>query len=200
MSEIRIISREFYERQDVVEVAKDLIGKVLVTEWEGVRTSGIIVETEAYCGANDKACHAHLQKRTKRTEVIFGPPGHAYVYLVYGIHNLFNIVTNVEGKADAILIRAIRPLEGIQTMQLRRGIDQEDQRISNGPGLVTQALGIDRTHYGLDLTSGPLRIEDHGFQHQVVSSVRIGVDYAGEDAQLPWRFLDPNDPNISRKA
>lgn len=185
------LPRSFYQRDDVVQISRDLIGKVLCTKVDGVLTTGKIVETEAYDGRNDKACHAHMNRRTKRTEVMYGKPGHAYVYLCYGIHNLFNIVTNNEGLADAVLVRAIEPLEGIEEMLVRRNKEKLQPSVGNGPGIISQALGITREHYGVDLLGNTIWIEDRGFEFaekEIEASPRIGVDYAGEDARLPWRF------------
>jgi DNA-3-methyladenine glycosylase len=151
----------------------------------------MIVETEAYNGRNDKACHAHLNTRTKRTEVMYGEPGHAYVYLCYGIHNLFNIVTNREGLADAILIRTIEPLEGIDEMLIRRNKEKLGPSVGNGPGILSQALAINRDHYGIDLLGDTIWIEDRQIKvndDSIEASERIGIDYAEEDAKLPWRF------------
>jgi DNA-3-methyladenine glycosylase len=185
------LPRSFYERDDVVQISKDLIGKVLCTYFNGIQTSGKIVETEAYDGRNDKACHAHLNRRTKRTEVMYGSPGYAYVYLCYGIHHLFNIVTNREGLADAVLIRAIEPLEGAEEMVKRRGKEHLTKAIGNGPGKLSEALGIRKAHYGTDLTGNNIWIEDRNIEiseNNIISSERVGIDYAEEDADLPWRF------------
>ena len=185
------LPRSFYERDDVVQISRELIGKVLCTKVEGILTTGKIVETEAYDGRNDKACHAHLNRRTKRTEVMYGKPGHAYVYLCYGIHNLFNIVTNKEGLADAILIRGIEPLDGIDKMLLRRNKEKLQPSVGNGPGILSQALGINRDHYGIDLLGDIIWIEDRNIavgEDEIEASERIGIDYAEEDAKLPWRF------------
>lgn len=181
----------FYQSDDVVQISRDLLGKVLCTDVEdrGL-TAGVITETEAYCGRNDKACHAH-GKRTKRTEVMYHEGGKAYVYLCYGIHHLFNIVTNREGMADAILIRAIEPVDGIDVMLERRKADTHSPSLTAGPGRLTQALGITTDFYGTDLTGNTIWIEDRGFSladQEIKSSPRIGVDYAGEDAKRPWRF------------
>ncbi len=187
---LSILDRQFYANPDVVEVSRELLGKVLCTRFDGLLTSGIIVETEAYCGRNDKACHANNGKRTDRTETMFGPPGHAYIYLCYGIHHLFNVVTNRTGMADAVLIRGISPLDGFDTIKERRG-EIADKNLANGPGKLTEALGIRTTHDTHDLTTPPIWIEDRNHSiksNQIKSSPRIGVDYAGEDALKPWRF------------
>lgn len=186
------LDRDFYLRQDVVQVAQDLVGKVLCTQLQGQpRTSGLIVETEAYAGRNDKACHANDGRRTDRTEVMYHRGGVAYVYLCYGIHHLFNVVTNVEGQADAVLIRAVKPLEGIDTILERRNADKLQPAVAAGPGRLTQALGITTDHYGTDLRSDTIWIENEPEDlpdFSIASSPRIGVDYAGEHAERDWRF------------
>ncbi|WP_205501672.1 DNA-3-methyladenine glycosylase [Rufibacter psychrotolerans] len=185
------LPREFYTQPDVVSLARDLVGKYFFSCFDGVLTGGMIVETEAYSGTADAACHAHLGRRTKRTQIMYAQGGVAYVYLIYGMHALFNIVTNVEGTADAVLIRAIEPTEGIEEMQLRRGLPKVEPRLTAGPGLVTQALGISTLHNGTDLTGTEIWLEDRGVQvpdDQIVAGPRVGVAYAGADALLPWRF------------
>lgn len=187
-----LLTKSFYTRSDVVEVAQDLLGKILITQINGIITGGIISETEAYSGRNDKACHAHLGKFTKRTEVMYEEGGCSYIYLCYGIHHLFNVVTNVKGLADAVLIRAIKPVEGIDTMLKRRNKLKLDKTLTGGPGTLTQALAITKKLYGTILTdvNGAIRIEDHGHVvKKVQKTPRIGIDYAEEDALLPWRFL-----------
>lgn len=186
-----ILQDEFYANPDVTEVAQALLGKVLCTNTNGTLTSGIITETEAYCGRNDKACHANNGRRTARTEVMFGPPGHAYVYLCYGIHHLFNVVTNREGLADAVLIRSIVPCDGKDLIKERRGAVNLSS-LTDGPGKLSQALGIKTAMSGIKLSSKPVWIEDRGIfpeKKLVKSTPRIGVDYAEEDAEKPWRFL-----------
>ncbi|QNF33185.1 DNA-3-methyladenine glycosylase [Adhaeribacter swui] len=185
------LSKAFYTRPDVVQISRELIGKYIFTRIDGVLTGGRIVETEAYCGENDMACHSHSGRRTARTEIMFQEGGVAYVYLIYGIYCLFNIITNVAEKADAVLIRAIEPTEGIPEMLLRRNHTQVTPKLTAGPGLVTLALGISKKHYGTDLTSDLIWLEDRGEtipEDQLIASPRVGVDYAGEDALLPWRF------------
>ena len=182
------LKREFYLRSDVVVIAQELIGKVLCTNINGQLTSGIISETEAYCGRNDKACHANNNVRTSRTEIMYEKGGHAYVYLCYGIHHLFNVVTNRVGLADAVLIRGVEPLEGKDTMIERR---RTNKNLSNGPGKLTKALGISLDHYGLDLLGDTIWIEDRGLlikPEQIKNSKRIGIEYAMEDAEKMWRF------------
>lgn len=187
----------FYQRANVVEIAKDLLGKYLFTNIENQLTAGMIVETEAYSGDFDKACHAHLNKRTKRTEIMFEQGGVAYIYLCYGIHHLFNIVTNIQDKADAVLIRAIEPKIGTEIMLQRRNMVEIKYNIAAGPGTMSKALGIDKSHYGTDLTQNLIWIEDKNIEiqhHQIIASPRIGIDYAEEDALLPWRFRIKQNP------
>ena len=186
-----ILKQDFYGRQDVVQISKDLLGKVLCTFFDDTFTAGIITETEAYCGRNDKACHANNGTRTDRTEVMYGKPGHGYVYLCYGIHHLFNVVTNEEGLADAVIIRGIRPLDGIDVMKERRGMEKM-KGLSDGPGKLTQALGIKTSMSGITLMEPPVWIEDRGLtfaEKEITATPRIGVDYAGEHAKREWRFL-----------
>lgn len=185
------LKRDFYERPDVVGITKDLLGKTIITSIEGQYTTGRITELEAYAGRDDKACHANDGLRTKRTEVMYGRGGNAYVYLCYGIHHLFNVVTNSEGLADAILIRAIEPLSGLDVMMERRKKSKLDKTLSSGPGTLSVALGIKtKLHYGLDLLGETIWIEDAPAvsKEDIVVSTRIGVDYAEEDALKPWRF------------
>jgi DNA-3-methyladenine glycosylase len=181
---------EYYQNKDVVALAKDLLGKVLVTEREGVRTVGRITETEAYAHIGDKACHSHLRK-TGRNQIMFQPGGLAYVYVSYGIHLLFNIVTNTEGNADAVLIRAAEPLEGETAMLLRRGLDKLAPNVSAGPGNLTKAFGIQKDDYGLALATEALYIADDGYKpapDDVRAGPRVGIGSAGAHALLPWRF------------
>jgi DNA-3-methyladenine glycosylase len=180
------LDESFYLHADVVKIAKDLLGKVLFTRIRGKVTSGIIVETEAY-SQKEKGSHA-FRGMTERNKVMFKPGGVAYVYLCYGIHHLFNIVTNVDGVADAVLIRALEPLTGEEHM-LRRMKTKSPKRISSGPGKLAKAMGIDRSFNGKYLGSDDVWVEDVGrVVDKIKISKRIGVDYAGRDALLPWRF------------
>lgn len=196
-----ILPSAFFHDSDVVNLARELIGKILVTETEGIRTSGIIVETEAYRGADDRACHAYNYRRTARTGTMFKSGGHAYVYLCYGIHPLFNIVTNVEGEPDAVLIRAVQPMDGIEWMRERRP-RIKDSKLGSGPGCVTKALGIDRKQNGkLLIPSEGIWLEENTLapiEFTVEARTRIGVDYAGEDAQRLWRFIMSGNPCVSK--
>jgi DNA-3-methyladenine glycosylase len=191
----------FYRRDDVVAIARELIGKVLVTNWNGEKTSGRIVETEAYAGDRDKASHA-FRGRTPRTNVMFEKGGKAYVYLCYGIHQMFNIVTNEKDIPHAILIRAVEPIEGIPYMLERTGKKVLDNTLTRGPGNVGKAFGFHTSQCGTDLNSSEIYIADDGFKSDpslLGISVRIGVDYAGEDAHLPYRFFIKGNKYVSGK-
>ncbi len=189
------LDRSFYERSDVVEVAKDLLGKYLVTCSNDAFTVGMIVETEAYSGRNDKACHAN-NKRTPRTEVMYSRGGHSYVYLCYGIHHLFNVVTNNEGLADAVLVRALEPIDGVEEMKLRR---ENRANLTTGPGVLTQAMGIKSSMTGLDLLGDSIWLTpgiEKDFDIEI--DTRIGIEYAQEDALKPWRFYIKGNKYVSK--
>lgn len=181
---------DFYQRPDVTLVARELLGKLLVTNVNGEHTSGIIVETEAY-SYREKACHAYNERRTKRTEVLFADAGTAYVYLCYGIHSLFNVVTNKIDVAEAVLIRAVEPKENIEAMMCRRNMKELKTSLTNGPGKLSKAMGIDQSYNSRSLLKSDIWIEDIGVSYhsnEIISDARIGVGYAQEDALLPWRF------------
>jgi len=185
------LSQSFYTRPDVVQISKELLGKYLFTQIDGILTGGRIVETEAYSGENDLACHSHSGRRTARTEIMYHTGGVAYTYLIYGIYTLFNIITNQAEYADAVLIRAIEPTEGFPEMLLRRNHTKVTSRLTAGPGLLTIALGITTKHYGTNLTGDLIWLEDRNepvAEEQIIASPRVGVAYAGTDALLPWRF------------
>jgi DNA-3-methyladenine glycosylase len=193
----------FYQRDDVLKIAKELLGKILVTKWKGQVSSGRIVEVEAYNGVVDKASHAAGGRRTKRNEIMYGRGGFAYVYLCYGIHHLFNVVTNIEEMPHAILIRALEPMRGIDVMLKRTGKKSLDNSLTRGPGNVSKALGIFTQHSGLSLSGKDLFIAADDFElnkKNIVASPRIGVDYAGEDAKLPYRFFIKENPFVSGKS
>lgn len=187
------IPLSYYHEDDVVALSRSLIGKYLLTclEPENEITGGMIIETEAYQGPDDKASHAYKNRRTKRTETMFSSGGKAYVYLCYGLHHLFNIVTNKKNIPHAILIRAIRPEIGIGTMLLRRKKNKVGPELTNGPGALCQALGINRSHDGIILNGNKIWLEDRGIaisDEDIQASPRIGIDYAEEDALKLWRF------------
>ena len=190
---MRKLPRSFYLGGDVVAIARDLLGKVLVTNFDGRVAAGIIAETEAYAGAGDRASHAYAGRRTRRNEVMYAEGGTAYVYLCYGIHHLFNVVTSSADIPHAVLIRAILPVEGLDLMRERRG--GASRLSTGGPGTLTQALGIRTVHNGTDLLGDTIHIEDRSIalpSEAMITGPRIGVDYAGADALLPYRFhFDP---------
>jgi len=199
---VKKLGAEFYHRKDVTKIAKELLGKILVTNWNGVITSGRIVECEAYAGVIDKASHAWGGRRTGRNEIMYGQGGYAYVYLCYGIHHLFNVVTNSREIPHAILVRALDPLEGIEKMLLRTKKKKLDHTLTRGPGNVSKALGIFAKHSGLSLLGDRIFINDDGAKYskkEIASSPRIGVDYAAEDALLPYRFYVRGNPYVSGK-
>jgi DNA-3-methyladenine glycosylase len=193
------LDQHFYKQKDVVKIARELIGKVLYTRVDKTITSGRIVETEAYSW-KERGCHAYGAKRTQRTSVMFEEGGRSYVYLCYGMHNLFNIVTNVEGVAEAVLIRALEPLAGMNVMQSRRGSTIAIRHLTSGPGKLTRSMGIDRTWNGKVLTENEIWVEDVGkiSSKLIEASLRIGIDYAGDDAKLPWRFCLKGSPWVSK--
>src|SRR5215472_10066190 len=169
----------FYDRPGVVRVARDLLGKVLVTEFDGQRTSGRIVEVEAYNGEVDRASHAWSGRRTRRTEVMYGAGGTAYVYLIYGIHHLFNVVTNRKGVPHAVLVRGLEPLEGIPVMLNRTGKTRVDHTLTRGPGNLSKAMGLLTLHTGMSLMGKEVWIGDDGFRLRpsgISTTGRIGVD------------------------
>ena len=186
------LTNDFYQRTDVVQIARELLGKELITNIDGELTSGIITETEAYNGIVDRASHAYGGKFTPRTQIMYAAGGVSYVYLCYGIHHLFNVVTNIEGVPHAVLIRNIKPLKGLETILQRRNKTKANKTLSTGPGTLSQALGIKTIHNGLLLQENTIWIEDVGLKidpENIKSTPRIGVDYAGEDALLPYRFV-----------
>ena len=186
------LPQSFYLRDDVIRISRDLLGKVLCTRIDGESTAVIITETEAYAGVDDKASHAYGGRLTRRTEPMFGPGGRAYVYLCYGIHHLFNVVTNREGVPHAILVRAAEALQGVDVMLRRRGKPDVDGSLLAGPGSVAKALGITTSLSGVSLLGGQVWIEDREIgvdDATVIDGPRVGVDYAGEDAARPYRFI-----------
>lgn len=196
-----VLPKSFYLREDVVGIARELLGKVLVTNIDGQTTSGIIVETEAYAGVNDKASHAYGDRRTKRTEIMYHEGGVAYVYLCYGIHHLFNVVTNIKDVPHAVLIRAVEPLENIPLMIERRRKSKLDTTLTAGPGAMSQALGIKTIHTGLSLNSSSIYIEDRDLtvkDSNIEERSRVGVAYAKEDALLPYRLSIQGNKYVSK--
>lgn len=193
-----ILEPQFYQQNNVVAVARKLLGKVLITRINGELTAGRIVETEAY-SYQERGCHAYNNKQTQRNAVMFADGGIAYVYLCYGMYNLFNVVTNKVGKAEAVLIRALEPVAG-QEIMLKRMNVQKLTRITSGPGKLTRALGIERLHNGLSLCDTTITIDDTKTlsSKNIVATTRIGIDYAGADAKLPWRFYVKDNEWVSK--
>lgn len=198
---MKILDNNFYQRPDVLQISQELLGKYLFTEVDGEIVGGKVVETEAYAHQGDQATEMHLNRRNTRTDVMYQAGGVAYVYTVYRIHRMFNIITNQAGKPDAVLIRAIEPTKGVETMKQRRGVDDE-KRLTAGPGMLTQALGISTDHYGISLTTEKtIWLEGQGEEVEkgnIIASPRVGIDYAGEDAQLPWRFRVKDNSWVSK--
>ncbi len=194
-----MIQKEFYLKGDVIQIAKDLLGKELLTNFDEKICSGYIVETEAYAGITDKASHAYGGKFTKRTQTMYLEGGTCYVYLCYGIHSLFNIVTNVSGIPHAVLIRAVQPLKGIDTMFERRPQSKNERNLANGPGSLSKALGISTIHNEVKMDSNQIWLEEglHIKKEQIIASPRVGVAYAKEDALLPYRFRIKDNPFCS---
>lgn len=184
------LNEDFYQRKNVVKIARELLGKGLFTRIDGILTGGIIVETEAYSW-KERGCHAYGARKTSRNAIMFEKGGYAYVYMCYGIHFLFNVVTNQQDTPEAVLIRALQPMAGIDQIKLRRSIFKNDFHLTSGPGKLTKALGIDRSFNGKFLIDDEIWIEDFGAklaELNIAATERIGIDYAGEDARLPWRF------------
>ncbi len=194
---------DFYLRDDVVQIAKDLLGKFLITEFGGQRTVGKIVETEAYRAPEDKASHAYGNRRTQRTEVMYATGGKAYVYLIYGRYHLFNVVTNAKDIPHAVLIRAIEPIENVPLMLLRRQMSLLKPQLTAGPGVLSIAMGINTQHSGTNLIAedSPIWIEDRGMwveESDIIASPRVGVQSSQEWATIPWRFRVKGSPWISK--
>jgi DNA-3-methyladenine glycosylase len=196
------LNLSFYNRKDVVLIARELLGKILVSQWDGIRSSGRIVETEAYAGEMDKASHAFGGRRTTRSEDLYGNPGTSYVYICYGMHHLFNVITNKKNIPHGVLIRALEPMEGIDQMLIRSGKSHADFTLTKGPGNLSRALGLGKLHSGISLISDEIFIEDDGTRYkkdQIIVTKRIGVESAREDAELPYRFIVKGNPYVSAK-
>ncbi|HEX5395536.1 MAG TPA: DNA-3-methyladenine glycosylase [Candidatus Limnocylindria bacterium] len=191
-----IAERQWFDRSSP-EVARDLLGALLIHDAPEGLVAGRIVEVEAYTGPEDQAAHSS-HGRTPRNAVMFGPPGHLYVYLIYGMHHCLNVVCGPGDKPEAVLIRAVALTDGLELAHARRGA-VPDRRLASGPGNVARAFGIDRSLNGVDLLAGPVRLARGSRQPRVVARPRIGVDYAGEWALRPMRFLVADDPHVSRR-
>jgi DNA-3-methyladenine glycosylase len=195
------LAREFYTRADTLQIARELLGKTLVVPDEnGDRVSGMIVETEAYLGIEDKAAHSYNNRRTKRTETMFALGGTAYIFFIYGMYYQFNVVAGEAGTPHAVLIRAIEPLENVEKMRERRG-QMKDQNLTSGPGKLCIALGIDKTYNNLDLLGDHVWLEEGAkiSDAEIASGKRIGIDYAEEYAEKPWRFWVKGNSFVSRQ-
>ena len=196
------LDQSFYDRKEVVLIAKELLGKILSTRFDGIRTSGRIVETEAYAGTGDRASHAFGGRRTARSEDLYGEPGTVYMYICYGMHHLFNVITNKKNIPHGVLIRAIEPMEGIEQMIIRTGKLTADYTLTRGPGNLSRALGLTKKHTGTNLFSGEILIMDDGLRYkndQILATKRIGVESAGEDAELRYRFIVKGNPYVSAR-
>lgn len=193
------LSSAFYLRDDVFQISRELLGKVLVTDIDGRITAGVITETEAYHAPEDKASHAYNNKRTPRTEIFYHTGGIGYVYLCYGIHHLFNVVTNSADIPHAILIRSVEPLEGIEHMMQRRKKTKLDKTLTAGPGALSQALGINKIHNRISLLGNTVWIEDREIiVESIVATTRVGIDYAAEYKDKPWRYYIKGNKWVSK--
>ena len=201
MDHMKKLPLSFYQQKDVVSLSQQLLGKFLFTYIDNILTGGMIVETEAYAGEFDRASHAYRCKKTKRNSVMFENGGVAYIYICYGIHHLVNVVTNIKNIPHAILIRAIEPIKGVKKMLERRKFSQKKYNLTSGPGALTKSLAITKdNHNGTSLIDSSLFITfgKKITKDNIISSPRIGVSYAKEDAYLPWRFRIKNNPWTSR--
>ena len=205
MTSGKILESNFFKR-DTVEVAKNLLGKKIIRNISGNFFCAKIVETEAYLGLEDRACHSYGGNITKRNEILYKEAGTIYVYLIYGMYNLLNIVTKNENDPEAVLIRAVEPIENIDAMAVNRfGKIYKDlssyqkKNLTNGPGKLTMAMEIDRALNGKILSQDYLYIEEGEDVRNIIETKRIGIDYAGEDANLPLRFYIENNPYVSVK-
>lgn len=198
-----ILPPSLFEEIPTTELAKKLLGCYLFTCLDGVTTAGRIAETEAYCAPEDKASHAFNHRRTLRTETMYHPGGRAYVYLCYGIHHLFNVVCGPEDLPHAVLIRALEPVEGLEEMMKRRGLKKNSDRIAAGPGMLSQALGIDLKLNGVELSEeNGIWIEESeevSPDMNIVEAKRVGIDYAGKWKDELWRYYIENSPAVSKK-
>lgn len=198
------LGADFYRRADTLQIARQLLGKRLVVPeaGTGARVSGTIVETEAYMGPEDKGAHSYNNRRTQRTEVMYSAGGIAYVFFIYGMYYQFNVVVNGEDVPHAVLVRAAEPEEGLELMQERRG-GRKQTELASGPGKLCIAFGIDSSYNGAQLADERVWIEDAGriiHPADIHAGPRIGIPYAGEYADRPWRFWIKSNPHVSRKA
>jgi len=191
----------YYQQNDVVDISRDLLGKKLFTRVGGLLTGGIIVETEAYRGPEDRGSHAYNSRRTARNEIMYAPGGVVYMYICYGIHDMLNIVTGAEGVSHAALIRAIEPIVGIDVMRMRRGVENDDRRLCKGPGALAKAFGLSKVHNGVPLDGDEVWIEDGELKPEgdaIVACPRIGLNIEEPYKSIPWRFYLKGNKYISR--
>ena len=191
----------FYQRNDAVLVARELLGKHVYTNIDGQLTGGVIVETEAYQGPEDRGSHAYNHRRTPRNETMFSAGGVVYMYICYGIHDMLNVVTGTVGSSHAVLIRAVDPRVGVDIMRERRNVFTEDARLCRGPGALAKALGLVKAHNGLNLLEDKIWIEDRGElieEDDIIASGRVGMNFEGPYKTIPWRFYIRGNKNVSR--
>ena len=195
------LAESFYTREDTLSIARELLGKYLFTNVDGLLCGGMIVETEAYLGPEDMGSHSYNNRRTARNEMMYSAGGLVYMYICYGIHDMLNIVTGPENKAHAILIRAIQPTHGLEVMRERRKVRNEDTRLCRGPGALAKALALKKVHNGISLQDNEIWIEDRGLRFsetELVAGPRIGLNIAEPYKSIPWRFYVKGDPHVSR--
>lgn len=200
MSAYEKLSADFYKQDDTLLIARQLLGKKLCTSIDGIFTSGLIVETEAYRGPDDLGSHAYNNKRTSRNDIMYAEGGVAYMYICYGIHDMLNFVTGKEGSSHAVLIRALQPLDGMEHMVERRGI-QDIKRLCKGPGALARAMGLNKTHNGMSLQSKVIWVEDFPDipYDNILETARVGLNIQGAYRDIPWRFYIKGNQFISRK-
>ena len=199
---MHLLPKSYYQSANVLTLARDLLGKIIVTDFDDLPTAGRIVETEAYRAPEDRGSHAFGNKRTPRTETMFHEGGNAYIYLCYGVHHLCNVVTGPEGSAHAVLIRAIEPIEGIDTMMERRKVKKLSARLTNGPGKWTSAMGITTASNGYNYweENSPMRIYEGDIiaSDDIIAGPRVGIKYAQAWAHMPWRYQIKNNIYTSK--
>lgn len=191
----------FYQRNDAVLVARELLGKHVYTNIDGLLTGGVIVETEAYQGPEDRGSHAYNHRKTPRNEIMFSAGGVVYMYICYGIHDMLNVVTGTDGVSHAVLIRAVEPRVGIDIMRERRNLFTEDTRLCRGPGALAKALGLVKAHNGINLLEDKIWIEDRNevlSESEIIASARVGMNFDGPYKIIPWRFYVRGNRNVSR--
>ena len=196
------LPKSFYQRDDTLAIARELIGKLLMTNIGGELTGGIIIETEAYQGPGDRGSHAFNNKRTPRNEVMYSEGGQVYMYICYGIHDMLNVVTGKAGTPHAILIRAIEPTVGLEIIKKRRNLYNQPYRLCQGPGSLAKALGLNKTHNQLDIEGDMVWIEDAGSfpEDQILATARVGMNFEGPYKIIPWRFILKDNKYVSRAS